>query len=291
MNQTLMHQEYFEMAFNVEDSKLSVEDLITYLKNTNELFKSINDCLYRPHGGITFSSLSLDVLALDKGSFKIKYDILKKSLTENKDLRDLVLGIIASMIGTLALNLFNGPQINNNVDPSIRREIMKDEKTIKSVVNIINTALLDERINGISITYEPTEGQREKVTLSRETLKSSLDAYHEKYGRRVWLKEKVEMEILKIKGDYMICEIKGDHNIIDVNIDGDLLKQIWIASHMPYQINERWRRPNLEPGDILIVDVECILEQNEITQEINIRYPILKVYGLKTQDNYPKPII
>lgn len=285
MEQVKVRQEYFEMAFNVDDGRLSVEDLITYLENTNELFKSINDSLYRPHGGIAFSSLSLDVLALDKGSFKIKYDIIKKSLTENKDFRDLALGIIASMIGGLALNLFYGPQINTIVNPSIRREIMKDEKTIKSVVNIINTALSDERINGVSITYEPIEGQREKVTLSRETLKSSLDAYHEKYGRRVWLKEKVEIEILKIKGDYMICEIEGDHNIIDVDID-DLHKQIEIVSLMLYQKNERWRRPNLEPGDILIVDVECILEQDEITQKTNIRYSILKVYGFKTS----KPI-
>ena len=73
-----------------------------------------------------------------------------------------------------------------------------------------------------------------------------------------------------------------------IDIDNFLLKQIEeINSSLleRYQLAERVRKYDLSPGETLIVDLECKLEQN-YNREVNTKYSILKVYGFNTQYDY-----
>lgn len=73
---TVLQQEFFELTLNIDDSRISAIELIGFLSNTEELFKSINQTLNSKYA-VGYDSVSIDVLALEKGSFKIPLCVKK----------------------------------------------------------------------------------------------------------------------------------------------------------------------------------------------------------------------
>ena len=70
-------QEFFELKLDIEESRISSEELIAYLRNIDKMFKSINNAL-NAKTAIGYDLIQRDVLALEKGSFRIPVCINKK---------------------------------------------------------------------------------------------------------------------------------------------------------------------------------------------------------------------
>ena len=72
-------QEFFELKLDIEESRISSEELIAYLRNIDKMFKSINNAL-NAKTAIGYDLIEIDVLALEKGSFRIPICINKKTV-------------------------------------------------------------------------------------------------------------------------------------------------------------------------------------------------------------------
>lgn len=93
-----VQQEFFELCLNTKGNSISTDDLIAYLTNANKLITSINQTLNTKYS-IGFDQIEVEVIALEKGSFKIPLCI--KKITNNATFAS----IAGSVIGGLALNL------------------------------------------------------------------------------------------------------------------------------------------------------------------------------------------
>ena len=72
-------QEFFELTLNVETSRVPAAHLIEYLRNTDKLFKSINQTLNEKYA-IGYNEITLEVVPFEEGSFKIPIWIMLFSL-------------------------------------------------------------------------------------------------------------------------------------------------------------------------------------------------------------------
>jgi len=130
--------ERFELALNIDGSRISSNELRSYLLQLEKLVDSINETLneYNDWG---YDAISIDVVALERGSFKIPLIFKKfinsenykkfKSLTENPT--------AAAIIGGIIVSLFTGTP-NKDVerfynDQNFKEVILRDSKTAKAV--------------------------------------------------------------------------------------------------------------------------------------------------------------
>lgn len=69
-------QEFFELKLNVPNSQVPIAELIEYLKNTDKLFKGVNQTLNEKYA-IGFNSIAIEVVPFEEGSFRIPVWIKK----------------------------------------------------------------------------------------------------------------------------------------------------------------------------------------------------------------------
>jgi len=246
MEQQEKRQEYFELSFDIDDSRIPVGELIMYLHNTEKLLKSINESL-EPNQ--EYNNVELDVLALEKGSFTIAFAI-------TKTIGSFAWGILAGVMANL---------LTNNITQKQKEFLSENEKAIKSLVNILNTIKNNSRIKKVFLIIESTDGEKEKITISRETLINTLMDYHEKYGQRVWRKKNVTIKVDSLWGRKILGQINDGEWITAEIEDVDFLKIIASQNN------------SLFMKDSINVDLECILKDDNGI--IDYYYNITKVHN------------
>ena len=167
--------EKFELALNVEESRISSNELRSYLLQLEKLVDSINETLNN-YNGWGYDVISIDVVALERGSFKIPLIFKKFFNSENyeKIIKMTENPTAAIIIGTIIVNLFTGGMAPRNVEeiheyPIDKELFYRNIKTVKAVKKIAELALYNDSIHDISITYEGKEGEQ-KISISKGLL-------------------------------------------------------------------------------------------------------------------------
>lgn len=164
-----VQQEFFEFCLNMEGHSISTYDLIAYLSNANKLITSINQTLNKKYC-IGFDQVEVNVIALNEGSFKIPFYI--KKITNNATFGS----ITGSIIGGLVLTLFTRnpePQTvhyGEDIVMVTNDELLENKKTANAVGSIAKMAVESDGIKDITITYEKTNGEQERVIINKSVL-------------------------------------------------------------------------------------------------------------------------
>ena len=166
--------EYFELTLNVPNSSIPAADLVQYILNTDKLFKSINLTLNEKYS-LGYQSVELDISAFEEGSFKIPVKVRKRIV-------NTVLGVTYGVLGNYVFAMLNN---NSGTDEVTLRDgqvvvvdydvLRKNKSTVDSVNMIANLAIGNDNIRDVSITYEKNDGNKERVIITKETLKKSAE--------------------------------------------------------------------------------------------------------------------
>ena len=162
-------QEFFELTLNVDTSRIPAAHLIEYLRNTDKLFKSINQTLNEKYA-IGYNEISLEVVPFEEGSFKIPIWIKKISVSS------IMENAIGSFIGSIGLILLTYKQCSQEVNTDKgtvvveSKEFLKSKSTVDALCEIASLTLHNDSIKDLAVTYEREDGSREKVSISRSVL-------------------------------------------------------------------------------------------------------------------------
>lgn len=164
-NEIVTSYEFFELRLGVEDSRISSKDLISYLTNIETMFNSVNKVL-NIKDTLGYDSIEIDVLALEKGSFKIPISI-KKIASKT------LIGVATTVIGEITASAIKS--IVAQRDPQRERietqYIIEDRDSIESIKRIADLALGNNSIKSLDITYEE-DGQKTNINMTREEIKT-----------------------------------------------------------------------------------------------------------------------
>ncbi len=168
MAKNIQH-EFFELTLNTQNNGISSSELIAYLTNTDKLINSLNYTLNTKYA-IGFDSIEIDVLALEKGSFKIPIRI--KKITNNATFS----AIVGAVFGGLISHVFTANpdahmiQTESDTIPIVNTELLQNKGTVNAVSNIAKLAIESNDINNINITYENSNGDIEQIAIDKQTL-------------------------------------------------------------------------------------------------------------------------
>ena len=267
----ITQQEFFELKLNIDESRISVEELIGYLDNTATLIKSINQTLNKKYS-IGYDDIGVDILALEKGSFKIPISI-------RKNIRQFFIATAATVIGEIIANLLTNNQTNYTISTptetiDVNNNIfLENVNTQKTIGRIAQMAVEKDSITDIVVTYEHPNGKLEQVTINKETLsqiKSNEEAT-EQIEQLTNIQENIKLEIVSPVFLDKPTNWKVLHNneaITAQMADKDFLETM-DAQKIAFA-----------KGDAIIADLECVATNSE--NGIKMRYYIRKVYS------YPK---
>lgn len=169
-NSMRFSEEFFEIRLMCDTETIDVMSLIKYLNQAQNMVWGINDTLNKVYCS-GYDEIDVEVFALEHGSIRIPLKLkkaAKKAFWE--------IGI--TVIGGIAVNLMSGnkeplvivtPGGNAETDSSI---FLGNRQTRRSVGNIAKMVAEDDGISDLSITYEKENGQRESITISKQTLEN-----------------------------------------------------------------------------------------------------------------------
>lgn len=192
---TDIQHESFELILNIDTGRISSVDLIAFLSNTNLLFKSINQSLNTKYA-VGYDDITIDVLALEKGSFKIPIVINKHTLNK------IFVAAIGSCLGGIAANLLTNcitSQVIRTPNETVsitNNELLENRNTVLAVSNIAKMAVGNEGIRDITVVYEKDNGDQELVSISKETLSEVANKQLESEEKMSNLQTNVTLEIV-----------------------------------------------------------------------------------------------
>ena len=243
-NHNEIQNEYFELTLNVEKSSLSVTDLVMYLSNTEKLFDSINRTLNVKYS-IGYENVSIDVLALEKGSFRIPL-VLKKIVNN-----PLFISTTGTLLGGIALNLLqnnlNPQTIPTNNDSVVveNKDFLDSKNTIEAVGNIARLAVQTKEVLS-QVMYDECE-----VSDNMENIL-----------------EKVTLEIVSpvFMDKPLSWRVSYDGRQINAKMmDKDFLETMDL------------QRIAFAKGDVIVADLQTIATNTN--NGIKLRYSIIKVHS------------
>ncbi len=266
-NHNEVQNEYFELTLNVEKSSLSVTDLVMYLSNTEKLFNSINRTLNTKYS-IGYENISIDVLALEKGSFRIPL-VLKKIVNN-----PLFISTAGTLLGGIALNLLqnnlNPQTIPTNNDSVVveNKDFLDSKNTIEAVGNIARLAVQTDDVKDVSITYQKNDGNMEKVSITKEVLSQVMYDEFEVSDNMENILEKVTLEIVSpvFMDKPLSWRVSYDGRQINAKMmDKDFLETMDL------------QRIAFAKGDVIVADLQTIATNTN--NGIKLRYSIIKVHS------------
>lgn len=264
-----VQQEFFELCLNTKGNSISTYDLIAYLTNANKLITSINQTLNTKYS-IGFDQIEVEVIALEKGSFKIPLCI--KKITNNATFAS----IAGSVIGGLALNLLTKnpkPQTVHYGEDTVivtSDELLKNKKTANAVGSIAKMAVESDGIKDIIVTYEKANGEQEQVTINKRTLSQVM--YDEPEEESI--SNMVTNVTLEIVSPVFVdkpasWKVTYDNKTFTAKMtDEDFLEKMNL------------QKLSFAPGDVIIADMEVVAKTTE--RGIRLKHYIRKVH------KYPK---
>lgn len=266
-NHNEIQNEYFELTLNVEKSSLSVTDLVFYLSNTEKLFNSINRTLNVKYS-IGYENISIDVLALEKGSFRIPL-VLKKIVNN-----PLFIATAGTFLGEIALNLFQNNSdshvIPTNNDSVVveNKDFLDSKNTVEAVGNIARLAVQTDSVKDVSITYQKNDGNMEKVSVTKEVLSQVMYDEFEISDNMENILEKVTLEIVSpvFMDKPLSWRVSYDGKQINAKMmDKDFLETMDL------------QRIAFAKGDVIVADLQTIATNTN--NGIKLRYSIIKVHS------------
>ena len=266
-NSNYTHKEFFELTLNADDNSLYVYDLVEYLSNIDKLFNSINRTLNTKYS-IGYESIAIDVLALEKGSFKIPF-VIKKVIKN-----PLFISATGTFIGGIALSLFQNntnPQTiptNNDVVVVENKDFLDSKNTVEAVGGIARLAVQTDSVKDVTITYQRNDGNYEKVSITKEILFQVQYDVNEISESMENVQEKVVLEIVS-----------------PVFVDKPFS---WRVSYEGKQINAKMmdkdfletmdlQRIAFAKGDVIVADLESVALNTD--RGIKVKHYIRKVHS------------
>ena len=219
------YYEYFELSFNIDDSRLSSKELRSYLLQFEKLVDSINQTLRYRFSEESYDKISIDVLAIEHGSFKIPLLFKKENIERIKNqLKDLTKNpTVAIIIGEIVVHLLTSG-LNRPVDvpavqepPRIEKNVfLENSDTVKAIKKISKMAIDNDSIRDLTVIYENGNGEKEKIQISKmvlqETFKFMEDVEYEE-KREALLNTSSSRETNDVLGYDEKCEVFNDETI------------------------------------------------------------------------------
>ncbi len=169
MTRPIEQVEYFDLILQTDNNAITSLELIKYLSNLESLVKSVNHTLNKQYC-IGYDQIQLNVIALEKGSFKIP-TYFKKVV--NSPYTVALFGVI---VGKL-FSSDNQPIIYNINDSTVEIHqdvIMSNHETAKAMSGIAKVTLESKGIKEMVISYETLENTREKLIVDNTYLKGLI---------------------------------------------------------------------------------------------------------------------
>ena len=255
-------EEFFEIRLVCDTDSIDILSLIKYLNHANNMFQGINETLHKEFNA-GYTDIEVEAYALEYGSIRIPLKLKKYAVNS-------LLGISTTFIGGVAVNLVSGNKetivITSNTDEieSSSATFLQNSQTKRSVGKIA-------RMVDLSITYEKSDGQREKMTITKKTLKEVAEECEDSEEDVINLYQNTHLEIygpiLENKPSSWRVKING-HPIRAYMSDKDFLEEMTA------------KKIAFAPGDEIIADIEEVISEDERGE--HRRWSIKKVHS------YPK---
>ncbi|MBR5159827.1 MAG: hypothetical protein IKW84_09655 [Bacteroidaceae bacterium] len=193
-NEIVELKEFFQLTLNVQDSHVPVAELIEYLKNTDRLFRGINQTLNEKYA-VGYNTIELDVVPFEEGSFKIP--IWVKKVVNNP----YVVGVVVTLIGNYVTSLLNNEQktheieANNDIVQVENKKLLENKTTAGALSTIASLVIHNDSIRDISVTYEKKNGERENLSISKTVL-SKVAEYRLEEETESLIQTNLTMEIV-----------------------------------------------------------------------------------------------
>lgn len=168
----MRESEQIELVLNVENSRVSIAELVPILQGFQGMTISMNDTLNKVYS-CGFDNVSIEVLGLEQGSFKIPFNVEKFS-------ERFIYPTLSSFVGGLLLWYFttDHPSLNvslPNSDVEISRDdIYKNKQTRDSVNKIATTVINSSSIQSLALKYKDEEDRTVSVTINKELLAETI---------------------------------------------------------------------------------------------------------------------
>lgn len=159
-----LKEELFDIILETEGHVISATELITVISNYRDLFQSVNEAINKQCGA-GVDAIDFDVVALKEGSFEIPI-IVKK----------LVGGVAINAIGGIIANLFDPNKLKYKVPfgdghlELTRQDIVDNSKSLESIANIAQTAVVSPNIRSLVMEYVGDGGNMERINLEKSRL-------------------------------------------------------------------------------------------------------------------------
>jgi len=246
-NNVVESLEFFELTLNVPNSQIPISELIEYLRNTDKIFKGVNQTLNEKYA-IGYNSIAIEVVPFEEGSFKIPVWI--KKVAKNTVLLTALGTVLGEIFAVLLKNELgiHEIQVNNDTVVVEDKKLLENKTTADALSNIANLALHNDSICDISVIYEKSDGERENVCITKTTLKKvaeySIDTevtnylqtsvtleivspvfsdgpsnWKVRYNARVLSAKMMDADFLEIMGAKGIAFGKGDTIVADLETE------------------------------------------------------------------------
>ena len=246
-NNVVESLEFFELTLNVPNSQIPISELIEYLRNTDKIFKGVNQTLNEKYA-IGYNSIAIEGVPFEEGSFKIPVWI--KKVAKNTVLLTALGTVLGEIFAVLLKNELgiHEIQVNNDTVVVEDKKLLENKTTADALSNIANLTLHNDSIRDISVTYEKSDGERENVCITKTTLKKvaeySIDTevtnylqtsvtleivspvfsdgpsnWKVRYNARVLSAKMMDADFLEIMGAKGIAFGKGDTIVADLETE------------------------------------------------------------------------
>ena len=260
------YTEELSLIINARQSKVSTKDLISYLANYEQLVKSIN-CALNSNYSFGYEMIQIDIEGLKEGSFEIKSKL--KKLAEISC--EVIIGTFISQLLSndptpIVINV-NGDNVTVNVT-----DLIKDKGVVKYRSRIARTANNDTEVDGIAVEMETKSGTKEKVNISRDTLKGIIvDDEDNSEAESNWLHNATLVIVAPVLESEPAC---WKVRIGDRKLSAKMADDVFLTS----MNNEKIA---FGKGDSIVADLETVITKKEGSAPTTKHY-IRKVH------RYPK---
>ena len=165
-----------------------------YLKNTDKLFKGVNQTLNEKYA-IGFNSIAIDVVPFEEGSFRIPVWI--KKIAKNPYFTGIVITVLGEIIVDLLRNELGVHEIQteNEVVVVEDKKMLENKTTADALSNIASLAINNNSVRDITVTYDKSNGERERINVSKEVLHDVAE-YGIEDEPTIYLQTNVTLEIV-----------------------------------------------------------------------------------------------
>lgn len=259
-NSIVVLQEEFILTLGVDDSRMPITDLVDLLYKTNKLFLSLNKQL-KDSGYSEYDDITINVLAFEKGSFKIRFIIEK--ITNNS----LIGSTVGTILGELFLSLFIN-QTNINQAESTTTPI--DVDTIEIVKEFSGILANNDNLETIKFTSKSGDKVQEIELTKRELSEIANRPIENRTGE-------IKYAELKIIG----VDFWEDSITLSLNYCG---KDYYFSPIQDNNFTEKVLSGEIafRKGDMIIADIDIIINKND-SGKVDFKCNIKKVHKMKSK--------